>query len=242
MYEKIKEILGRASAILVEPDRDLNAKIKSYIGPYLSRLECCFDAAQALESYGRDGASLIISSIDLPDLSGAEMARRIRALDEFVPIVFMANDSDENVLLALALAGAGFLKKPFDKRELIITLSFVVNKFNADFATVSLGQGFEFDSVSFILRRFGNQVPLTRKEAKLLHLLLKNQTRIVSFDMIQNFVWAGESCSTEAIRSFVYKLRKKLYPELIQNAQGSGYVLCIGRCENNRTINGVSYI
>ena len=175
-------------------------------------------------------------------MNGLEMAARIRGLDKDVPIIFLtAYDSDENVLSAIELGSFGVLKKPFEKRELIMEMSFAANKFKNDFAEVDLKNGFKFNAFSRRLTKDGEPVALTKKEQNLLHLFLKNQGRVVSFEMIEVCVWQEGSCTADAIRSFVYKLRKKLYPELIQNAQGSVYALILGE-QNQRTVSQVGYV
>ena len=145
------------------------------------------------------------------------------------------------MLSAIELGSFGVLKKPFEKRELIMQMSFAANKFKNDFAQVDLKNGFKFNAFSRQLTKDGRPVALTKKEQNLLHLFLKNQGRVVSFEMIEACVWQDGSCTADAIRSFVYKLRKKLYPELIQNAQGSGYALILGE-QGGRTVSKICYV
>ncbi len=45
--------------------------------------------------------------------------------------------------------------------------------------------------------------------------------------MIENYVWMENGATPDAMRMFINKLRKKIYPELIQNIQGIGYKLSI---------------
>lgn len=242
VYNKIKEILKDVNLMIVEDDDDLREAIKSSVGQYVNELHACKDAKEALECFSEHNINLIVSDINMPRMNGLKMAAIIRKTDENVPILFLtAYDSDENMLSAIDVKSSGLLKKPFDKRELVMMMSFAANKFKSDFASVDLKKGFIFNAFTRELYKDGLHVALTKKEQALLHLFLKNQTRTVSFDMIEACVWLGESCTGDAIRAFVYKLRKKLYPELIQNAQGIGYKLCLNE-ECERTINGVDYI
>lgn len=243
MYEKIKDILKNKTILIADSDTDMLDSLQKAISSYASSTIVCSNGKNALKAYKQNKTDLIISEINLPILSGIELAASVRSMDSEVPILFITSfASDEDVELALSLGCAGMLKKPFDKRELIMTMSFVLNKFKQDFANISLGRGYEFNSLNRQLSLNKKPITLTKKEQLLLHLLLKNQARVVSFEMIEAFVWAGESCTPEAIRSFVYKLRKKLYPELITNAQGSGYQLCLSPDTNSRTAINIKYI
>ncbi|WP_283241260.1 response regulator transcription factor [Campylobacter curvus] len=135
------------------------------------------------------------------------MASLIRQDDKNVPIIFLtAYDSDENMFEAIELGGFGVLKKPFEKRELVVMMSFATNKFKSDFASVDLKNGFSFNVFSRELFKDGVSIALTKKEQNLLHLLLKNNGKTVSFEMIESCVWQEESCTPDTIRSFVYKL------------------------------------
>lgn len=242
MYSKIKEILKDINLLLVEDDEDLREAIKSSVERYVNEIYACADASEALKCFNSHNINLIVSDINMPKMSGLKMASIVRQSDESVPIIFLtAYDSDENMLKAIEVKSSGVLKKPFDKRELVMTMSFAANKFRSDFASVDLKRGFSFNAFTKELYKDGEIIPLTKKEQALLHLFLKNQTRIISFDMIEACVWSGESCTSDAIRAFVYKLRKKLYPQLIQNAQGRGYKLCLNE-ECERTINEVGYV
>lgn len=242
MYSRIKEILRDVNLLIVEDDGELREVLKSSMQGYVKQIYVCSNAKDALACFKENHINLIVSDINMPRMNGITMAKKIREEDESVPIIFLtAYDSDENMIGAIDVASSGVLKKPFDKRDLVMTMSFAVNKFRSDFAVIDLKNGFIFNSFTKELKKDGETVNLTKKEQNLLHLLLKNQTRTVTFDMIETCVWCDESCSADTIRSFVYKLRKKLYPELIENCQGSGYRLNLSS-GNLRTLNQVKYV
>lgn len=241
MYSKIKDILKGARVIVVDDEPLLCSLIENALKPYVCDLVITQNARECLKEFEK-GASAILADISLPGMSGLDMARQIRAQDTDVPILFLtAFDSDENIDIAFSVGGAGVLKKPFSKRDLIMNLSFILNKFKNDFANVELGRGYSFNSLSGAISSPNGEFVLTKKERALLHLLIKNRSRTVGFGLIQAQVWQGESCTIDAIRSFVYKLRKKLYPELITSAQGSGYQINLNN-EHARTQKSISYI
>ena len=242
MYGKIKDILKDVNLLLVEDDDELRETIRESVEHYVNRIFTCRDAMEAMDSFEKNSVNLIVSDINMPRMSGLKMASIIRQSDANVPIIFLtAYDSDDNMLNAIEVGGFGLLKKPFDKRELVMSMSFAANKFKSDFASVDLKNGFVFNAFTRELHKGCEIVNLTKKEQNLLHLLLKNQSKTVTFEMIEASVWQGESCTGDTIRSFVYKLRKKLYPELIQNSQGVGYKLSLNE-ENLRTQSFVGYV
>ncbi|MGG7048362.1 MULTISPECIES: response regulator transcription factor [unclassified Campylobacter] len=242
MYSKIKEILKNVKLLVVDDDDMLRQGLEVSLRSYVSEIFLCKNAADALECFKKHSPNLILSDIQMPKMNGIQMAQIIRKDDENVPIIFLtAFDSDENMLGALELKSQAMLKKPFDKRELVMSLSFAANKFQNDFASVNLQNGFTFNAMTMELFKDHELVALTKKEQKLLHLLLKNQSRMVNFEMIENYVWCSDGCTPDTIRNFVHKLRKKLYPELIQSCHGCGYTLSL-KHENLRTVSNISYI
>ena len=243
MYRRIKDILKNTILLIVEDDALLQEVLRHSVENYVKKIFVCSDAQEALECFENEPINLIISDIHMPLMNGIQMASIIRKHDGNVPIIFLtAYDNDENLLGALEVQSIGMLKKPLQKRELIMMMSFAMNKFQSDFAHIDLGQGFCFNAMTHELTCEGNAVNLTKKEQLLLHLFLKNQGRVVSFLMIEQCLWYGESCSAEMIRSFVYKLRKKIYPELIENSQGNGYRLNLTHREGERTTPSFKYI
>ncbi|MGP1580590.1 MAG: response regulator transcription factor [Wolinella sp.] len=243
MYHRIKDILQNVHLLIVEDDVLLQEALRHSIEQYVQELFICSNAREALACFEKESINLIISDIHMPLMNGIQMASIIRKRDSNVPIIFLtAYDNDENLLGALEVQSVGILKKPLQKRELIMMMSFAVNKFQSDFACIDLDQGFCFNAMTHELTHNGNPINLTKKEQLLLHLFLKNQGRVVSFLMIEQCLWYGESCSAEMIRSFVYKLRKKIYPELIENSQGNGYRLNLTHREGERTTPSFKYI
>ena len=243
MYDKIKNILKNVNLLIVEDDESLRSVIKSSIEGYVKKVFDCKNAQEAMECFTSNDINLVVSDINMPRINGLQMASMIRQSDANVPIIFLtAYDSDENIFEAIELGSFGVLKKPFDKRELIMQMSFAVNKFKNDFADIDLKNGFRFNALSKELTCNGAQINLTKKEQNLLHLFLRNKGKMVSFGTIENYVWCGESCTSDAIRSFVYKLSKKLYPELIENCQGSGYKLNLSNDPSVRTVTSIQYI
>lgn len=243
MYSKIREILKDARVLLFSVGDDIAKDIRHFTLKYIDKFYKAQSLSELQELYSLNLPNIVIIDFLKDDDIALQVARFIRSQSSDVPVLLACfGGGDEGIGAALELGCAGVIYKPLNKRDLIISMSFALNKFRQDFASISLGRGYEFNSVHLSLSLNGKPIFLTRKEQLLLHLLLRNQTRIVSFEHIRNFVWQGDSCSIDAIRAFVYKLRKKLYPELITNAQGNGYQICINQNPNTRTITSSSYV
>nr|WP_251256168.1 helix-turn-helix domain-containing protein [Campylobacter fetus] len=66
-------------------------------------------------------------------------------------------------------------------------------------------------------------ISFTKIESKLLYLLVSNIDKIVSYEMIENFVWGDKAMSSEALRMVIKKIRLKTTNDIIENISGVGY-------------------
>ncbi|WP_149711009.1 helix-turn-helix domain-containing protein [Campylobacter concisus] len=66
---------------------------------------------------------------------------------------------------------------------------------------------------------------MPKNEAKLFFLLVSNIEKVVSYEVIENYVWSEKSMSNEALRMTIKKIRAKTDADLIKNISGVGYRL-----------------
>ncbi|EAU01129.1 response regulator transcription factor [Campylobacter curvus] len=229
MDNKIFENLKDTNVLFVEDDENLKNIVKSLIAPYINEIYTAGNGEEGLELFNANKIDLIISDINMAHMSGISMAQEIRKIDPAVPIIFItAYDTDENLYNSISLKSSGFLKKPFDRRQLMISmLMAITNSQNLAKNTIDLKNGFIYDMNARILYKDGDVVVLTRTEQRFLYLLIKNIGRVVSFDAIESYVWNEKFASLDTIRNFINRIRSKIYPELIKNISGIGYKIDI---------------
>ena len=84
---------------------------------------------------------------------------------------------------------------------------------------------YEYDMKSKQLFKNGEEVQMPKNEAKLFFLLVSNIEKVVSYEVIENYVWGEKSMSNEALRMTIKKIRAKTDADLIKNISGMGYRL-----------------
>ena len=84
---------------------------------------------------------------------------------------------------------------------------------------------YEYDMKSKQLFKNGEEVQMPKNEAKLFFLLVSNIEKVVSYEVIENYVWSEKSMSNEALRMTIKKIRVKTDTNLIKNISGVGYRL-----------------
>ena len=84
---------------------------------------------------------------------------------------------------------------------------------------------YEYDMKSKQLFKNGEEVQMSKNEAKLFFLLVSNIEKVVSYEVMENYVWSEKSMSNEALRMTIKKIRTKTDANLIKNISGVGYKL-----------------
>lgn len=228
MYEKIEELLKNKNILMVEDEVSLLEIMLESVEEYVNKIYTAQNGIEGLELFQSKNIDLIISDIHMAKMTGLRMSHEIRKFDPHVPIIFLtAYDTDENMLEAIEVKSRSVLRKPFDKKQLLVSMMLAMNSFKEEFTIFNLSNGYKYNLDTKELVVNDEIISLTRKEQRLLELLLKHKEHSVPFSMIENYVWMENGATPDAIRMFINKLRKKIYPELIENIQGIGYKLTI---------------
>jgi len=183
------------------------------------------DAKEALRIYVEKKPDIIITDIQMPIMNGLEFCKEIRKDDEKTPIIITTAYTDQEYLLqAVELNLVKYIVKPIDEEVLNEALELCVQKIESKNSNiVRVAKNHYFDTFNYTLLDENNLIKLTQKELKFLTLLVDQKTRIVSYKEIENYVWAGEYMSEDALKSLVRKLRKKISKQSIQNYSKLGY-------------------
>jgi DNA-binding response OmpR family regulator len=132
-----------------------------------------------------------------------------------------ANINIELMKKAYDLGCDDYLKKPFNLEELI----FKINRYEQKNKLVYLDTNVVFNIGKKELFVDNKIIELTKNEKNLLVLLIENKGNKISYEQIETFVYKGESKSSDAIRSLVKRIRKKIPKKLILNSLDEGYFI-----------------
>lgn len=182
---------------------------------------------QACEIFQHRSIDIIMIDLQLSNDDGLGFVRCIRGKEVFTPVLITTSFTSEKILLeAINLDITYCLIKPFSEIELFGSLH-VASKKVLDCHPLSftiLHSGFSYDPINKVVNRPDREAAkLTKKEYLLLELLLANQKHIVSYETIEEIVWGTTFMSQDALRTLVHGLRKKTYPHLLSNTNGTGY-------------------
>jgi DNA-binding response OmpR family regulator len=206
---------------LLEDDYSLNETIKEMLEINNHKITSFYDGEVAYENIFNN-YDLYILDINIPLLNGLEILKSIKNMSTKTKVIMIsANINIETIKEAYTLGCDDYLKKPFDVEELILK----VEKLNEKDTDIFLDENIYFNLISSELYIDSQKVELTKREKDLLVLLLDNKGKTISYENIENFVYQGESKSSDAIRSLLKRLRKKLPKDLILNSIEEGYFI-----------------
>ncbi|MDO4866242.1 MAG: response regulator transcription factor [Clostridia bacterium] len=188
--------------------------------------------------YGRDAISLaadavpalIILDLGLPDASGLDVLKALRASPVTIDIpviVLTASDSEVDTVLAFELGADDYVKKPFGVRELLARVKAVLRRSGDVSASDIIRVGpLTIDSGNYEVFRKDSKLSLTLKEYELLKLLASTPGKVLTRDFLLDRIWGYEFYGeTRTVDVHIRHIRAKLGDDanMIETVRGVGY-------------------
>jgi two-component system phosphate regulon response regulator PhoB len=189
--------------------------------------------SQALAELHKQKPDLVLLDIMLPDHSGTEICREIRADPELadLPVIMLTALSEEvDRVVGFELGADDYVSKPFSPRELVLRVKAVLRRRTPSEATSSvLRHGpFSLDLERRSCRVEDEEVELTAKEFSVLESLMTRPGRVFTRERLLDTIWGSDVAVTlRTIDTHVKRLREKMGEagELIDTVRGVGYRL-----------------
>jgi two-component system, OmpR family, response regulator MprA len=173
---------------------------------------------------------LIVLDILLPGLSGLEVARRLRAAGDNVPILMLtARDAVADRVKGLETGADDYLVKPFSHEELLARAKALLRRSQEERREVLRYADVELDMGTRMAYRSAREIELSPTEYELLSLFLRRPRQVLTREIILDRVWGLDfEGSSNVMEVYVGYLRAKLEekgePRLIHTIRGVGYV------------------
>ncbi len=213
--------------------------LRSYLVPLLERegfqAAAVATGAEALQEVRSRPPDLLLLDVNLPDISGLEVCRQVRALPQYLPVVMLTGlDSAADELRGFAAKADDYVAKPVRPETLLARLRAVLRLAAVAAAgdVVRLG-GVEVDLRVREVRRDGKPVPLGTKEFDLLAFLLAHPGRVFGKTQLLAQVWGPDfDGDPHTVESRMSNLRLAVErnpntPRHLHNRRGVGYFLTL---------------
>jgi two-component system OmpR family response regulator len=219
--------------LLVEDDPRLADLVARLLTGDHHVVELAATATAALDLADLPGLDAIVLDVGLPDLSGFEVARRVRARGSRIPILMLtARDAISDRVSGLDAGADDYLVKPFAVEELAARIRALGRRGRDRSSDASMSTGpLALDEAARSVTLDGRRIDLSPREFAMIECLLRHKGQALSRDQLLNHAWPYDSEVTPAIvDTYVYFLRRKLGAAggLIETVRGLGYRMAAG--------------
>lgn len=222
--------------LIVEDDRDIAELVALHLGDLSIEVDFATDGRAALEQAERRTYSLVILDLMLPELDGLEVCKRLRAREDYTPILMLTAKATElDRVLGLEVGADDYLTKPFSVLELVARVKAILRRVDElGKRSASARRSVEVGDLSIDPDRRrvmvdGKALELTAKEFDLLLYFASHPGLVFSRGQLLDQVWGyGHDGYEHTVNSHINRLRSKLEPDparprYIQTVWGVGY-------------------
>ncbi|KRG14908.1 response regulator transcription factor [Lederbergia galactosidilytica] len=224
-----------AKILIIEDDPKIAQLLQNHLGKYGFEAIITEQFDKIVDIFKEVQPDLVLLDINLPSFDGFYWCRQIRQIST-CPILFISARSGEmDQVMALENGGDDFITKPFHYEIVMAKIRSSLRRAYGEYAPKVKERVVQLDGLILYIERMemvkdGQTVPLTKKEAVLLEMLMKRSPRIVSREAILEKLWDDQNFVDEnTLNVNVTRVRKKLQEldimDSIETVRGAGYRL-----------------
>ncbi len=177
--------------------------------------------------------SLYILDLTLPDGSGYDVCKKVKAKGD-LPVIFLtAYDDEVNVIMGFELGADDYISKPFRVKELMLRIKSVMRRYSNETSDGIIKiNNLKINTNEAKVYKNNEEIVLTAMEYRLLLILLSNRGKVLSRTALLENIWdvAGDFVEDNTLTVYIKRLRDKIEedptkPEFIKTVRGLGYVI-----------------
>lgn len=222
--------------LFIEDDHHIRAALKLALEDEGYEIIEASDGLKGLAAFESNTVDLVLLDLRLPDLSGFEVCRMLRA-KSLVPIIIVTAQTDTHDLVAGLEAGADdYVTKPVVAKELAARIRAALRRTTLFSTANSTNDRFIVGDIEFrphqgIVLKNDIELPLTKTEYRLLQVFFENQNNVLSRDQLLEMVWGYEYLGdSRLVDAHIRRLRVKIEnspddPKIVVTVRGTGYRL-----------------
>ena len=213
--------------LLVEDDPLLGDGLRAGLGQAGFAVDWVRAGSDAVHALDAEAVAAVVLDLGLPDLSGFDVLRRLRARGNKVPVLILtARDAVDDRVKGLDGGADDYVVKPVDLAELAARLRALIRRAGGEAAPALRRGQLELDAATRRVVFRGQPVELSAREFALLHELMRSGGRVLSREQLEERLYSwGHEIESNAVEVHVHHLRRKLAPGVIRTIRGVGYVI-----------------
>ena len=227
--------MSKDKILLVEDEPDLLQTLAFNFENEGYKVAKALDGKEAMKFLEDDDSiSLVILDLRLPDMSGLDICRHIRAADNLKDIlVIMVTAKGEEVdrVVGFEVGADDYVVKPYSVRELLLRVGGILKRSSKEKQSNDKDlveyEDLKIDNNKHKVYLSDEKISLTSKEFKLLKHLLLKADKVQSRDNLLEKVWGyNNDVTTRTVDTHIKRLRSKIgkYGDKIETIRGEGYL------------------
>ena len=219
--------------LIVEDEASFSEALEFLLGKEGFGVVTAATGTEALRKFEQGGIDLVLLDLMIPEISGTEVCRQIRAKSRVPIIMLTAKDSEVDKVVGLEIGADDYVTKPYSSRELVARIRAVLRRNSGEGIENEPGvmtvSGIRMDIDRHQVSVNGIPVSLPLKEFELLEFLMRNAGRVLTRMQLIDRVWGSDYVGdTKTLDVHIKRLRAKIEtdpanPTLIQTVRGLGY-------------------
>jgi two-component system response regulator RegX3 len=219
--------------LIVEDEASFSEALEFLLGKEGFSVVTAATGTEALRKFEQGGIDLVLLDLMIPEISGTEVCRQIRAKSRVPIIMLTAKDSEVDKVVGLEIGADDYVTKPYSSRELVARIRAVLRRNAGEGIENEPGvmtvNGIRMDIDRHQVSVNGIPVSLPLKEFELLEFLMRNAGRVLTRMQLIDRVWGSDYVGdTKTLDVHIKRLRAKIEtdpanPNLIQTVRGLGY-------------------
>jgi two-component system response regulator RegX3 len=217
------------NVLVIEDEPSYVEALEVALGAEGFTIESAEDGRSGLALFRKTAPDVVLLDLMLPEMSGLDVLRKIRA-DSVTPVIVLsAKDTEADIVTALELGADDYITKPYSVRELVARVRTAARR-NQDLEEpeiITIG-AVTLDVGRHQLRLADSVADLPRKEFALLRALMERAGRVVTREKLLEEVWgSGWERDTKTLDQHIRRLRRRLETDegapTIETVRGVGY-------------------
>ncbi len=197
--------------LVVDDEAQIIRVLRHILSAHQFDIRTASNGESALELFHDWKPDLIITDLQMPNMDGLELCRRLREISDVPIIVLSVRDEEKTIVEALDAGADDYVTKPFGTNELLARVRASLRRLpekTADF--IEVGDFYvDFSAHKVLVNK--EETHLTPKEFELLAFLVKHPDKVLTHTVLLQRVWGSYYTeSPEALRVLVGSLRKKI--------------------------------
>ena len=230
MYDNTINLFENLTILYAEDEDNLRHSVVQTLELFFARVIEASNGEDALDLFYEHKPDVLLLDICMPKCDGLELLKKIRESHKRVPVIIMSAYAEQNYFLqAIELNICKYLFKPFSKDSFLgalKTCALWMYEWGEN-NLIKVTDTLFYNPETSILHQHNEQFALTKKERLLFEYFLRQKDRIISYDELEEAIWASEGGNKVALKALIKELRKKLPQNCIENIFGIGYKLAI---------------